>query len=43
MAEVKKHADKKLQDDIKNNPKVYEECINDLKKNTKNIIRNGFG
>ena len=37
MAEVKKYADKKLQDDIKNNPKVYEECINDLKKIQKTL------
>ena len=31
MKKEKKKADKKLQEDIKKDPKVYKDCINDLK------------
>ena len=39
MKEEKKKADKKLAEDIKKDPKVYKECINDLKNIKKTLTK----
>ena len=39
MRKEKKKADKKLQEDIKKDPKVYKDCINDLKNIKKELSK----
>ena len=39
MRKEKKKVDKKLQEDIKKDPKVYKDCINDLKSIKKELSK----